>query len=58
MALDILGEVVLTLRHFFGLSHPLAAALAHRLRNAAQNPNNDGTAHTTAVVWACGTTLV
>ena len=54
VALDALSEVVLTLRHFFGLRHPVAEALAQRVRMTSQDAGLDNTVHTTAVTWAVG----
>ena len=66
-AKDTLGEVVICLRHFFGLHHPLAKALAIKLKNIdnvkdAGNMNvaggmgaeADGDIHQSAVFWGMG----
>ena len=52
IARDALGEVVLVLRHFYGLQHPLAAALAQRLRESELEITRDDTLHESAVLWA------
>ena len=54
LAKDALAEVVLVLRHFYGVKHPLAAALAHRVKSNALDVGGDGSAHATAVLWAMG----